>query len=218
MKSPPTGPPSIRQPDKCARLTHTGRCQHVIETAFQLFAQKGFHGTRTKEIAEAAGINEALIFRDFQSKEKLYCAILDYALTRIHVDQWIQELGPYAEQRNDEKVFSTIALRLFEGYGRDQTLFRLMLFCALEHHELARRFRERQSEPVERFVSQYLRSRQEEGAFRNADPLALARSFLSMCHHHALRQVLFGGGADLPADAPAAQTFTEVFLKGVRSH
>ena len=200
-----------------ARRTQDARCNHVIEAAIRLFAQKGFQGTKTKEIAEASGINEALIFRDFRSKEKLYCAILDYASSRINAERWIKELSLYAEQRNDEALFSNLAMKFFETLGREDSLFRLMLYCALEHHELARQFRERQVEPVERFIEEYIRGRQEEGAFRKGDPHALARSFLSMCHHHVLRQVLFGDGKGSPAEAAAAKTFTEVFLGGVRS-
>lgn len=192
----------------------------MIEAAIRLFAQKGFQGTKTKEIAEAAGINEALIFRDFQSKENLYCAIIDYASARIDTERLIGELSPYAERREDEALFSNLAIRVFESAGREQTLFRLLVYCALEHHRLSRKFQEKLVDPVERFLEGYLRIRQEEGAFRNADPYALARSFLDMCHHHVLRHVIFGddarGSAD--TDAAAAKTFTEVFLDGVRSH
>src|SRR6266487_2689388 len=90
-------------------LTHGARCEQVIAAAIHLFAHKGFQGTKTKEIAEAAGINEALIFRDFQSKEKLYCAILEYASSHINPTQWIEELSGYADLRNDEALFSNVA-------------------------------------------------------------------------------------------------------------
>lgn len=207
-----------RNSERCARLAHDERCNQVIDAAIRLFAQKGFQGTKTKEIAEAAGINEALIFRDFQSKEKLYRAILDYASSHINAEQWIEELSPAAESGNDEALFSQFAVRFFESFGREHTLFRLMLYCALEHHELARQFRERLVHPVERFLQEYMRARQEEGAFRKADPDALTRTFLSLCHHHILRQVLFGERAEPAEDSAAAHTITEVFLNGVRSH
>jgi TetR/AcrR family transcriptional regulator len=34
-----------------------------------LFSKKGFRGTTTKEIAQAAGVSEAIIFRHFETKE-----------------------------------------------------------------------------------------------------------------------------------------------------
>ena len=49
--------------------------QQILKTAIQLFAQKGFRGTTTREIALAAGVNEVTIFRHFASKQELYSAI-----------------------------------------------------------------------------------------------------------------------------------------------
>lgn len=217
QSTPDTGGASGNTSERCGRLTQGVRCNQVIEAAVGLFAQKGFQGTKTKEIAEAAGINEALIFRDFQSKEKLYCSILDYASGRINAAQWIGELSPVAERRDDEALFSRLASKIVENYTREQALFRLMLYCALEQHELARKFRERQVLPVERFIEEYLRARQREGGFREIDPHAVAQTFLSMCHHHVLRRVLFGSGAEPPPDSAAVEAFTRVFLDGVRS-
>jgi AcrR family transcriptional regulator len=195
-------------------MTQGARHNHVIEAAIELFANKGFEGTKTKEIAEAAGINEALIFRDFQSKERLYCAILEYASKQINAQSWIEELAAAASARCDEAVFLGIARQILGTYVREHALFRLMFFCALEQHELAQKFRERQIQPVEQFIQEYVRTRQGEGAFRSADPRALADSFLSLCHHHVLRQVLFRA----ERDTAAAENITKIFLDGVRSH
>ena len=51
--------------------------EKILDTAIQLFAEKGFNGTTTKEIAEAAGVNESLIFRHFSTKRELYGAIIE---------------------------------------------------------------------------------------------------------------------------------------------
>ena len=49
----------------------------ILETAIRLFSERGFNGTTTKEIAEEAGVNEALIFRYFSTKRDLYGSIID---------------------------------------------------------------------------------------------------------------------------------------------
>src|SRR3989304_5650061 len=49
----------------------------ILESAIRLFAEKGFSGTTTREIAEKAGVNEALIFRHFSTKRDLYSAIIE---------------------------------------------------------------------------------------------------------------------------------------------
>src|ERR1700749_1585124 len=71
------------------RLDSDERRKTIVAAAVPLFARKGFAGTTTKELAEAAGISEALLFRHFPSKKHLYGEILrlgcegDPALERL---------------------------------------------------------------------------------------------------------------------------------------
>jgi TetR/AcrR family transcriptional regulator, transcriptional repressor of aconitase len=58
------------------RLDSEERRKGIVRTAVPLFARKGFAGTTTRELAEAAGISEALLFRHFPSKQLLYREIL----------------------------------------------------------------------------------------------------------------------------------------------
>src|SRR6476646_555713 len=52
--------------------------EHIIEAAEALFADKGFAGTSVRDIAEAAGVNLAMISYYFGSKEKLMEAMFSY--------------------------------------------------------------------------------------------------------------------------------------------
>jgi AcrR family transcriptional regulator len=60
------------------RLDSDERRIVIVRAAVPLFARKGFAGTTTREIAEAAGISEALVFKHFPSKQLLYAEILDW--------------------------------------------------------------------------------------------------------------------------------------------
>src|SRR5689334_19309607 len=65
------------------RLASAERRQSIVHAAIPLFARKGFSGTTTREIAEAAGVSEALVFKYFASKTALYEAIFT-ACDRAH--------------------------------------------------------------------------------------------------------------------------------------
>jgi AcrR family transcriptional regulator len=58
-----------------AKLTGEQRRAAIIQAVRHLFASKGFKGTTTRELAEAAGVSEALLYRHFPTKEDLYAAI-----------------------------------------------------------------------------------------------------------------------------------------------
>src|ERR1035438_4963630 len=60
------------------RLPASDRRLQLVETALDFFSRKGFGGTTTKEIAAAAGVTEAIIFRHFPSKQDLYNAVIDH--------------------------------------------------------------------------------------------------------------------------------------------
>ena len=59
-----------------SRLDSDDRRKAIVTAALPLFARKGFAGTTTRELAAAAGVSEALLFRHFPSKQSLYREIL----------------------------------------------------------------------------------------------------------------------------------------------
>jgi AcrR family transcriptional regulator len=59
------------------RLNSKQRRGAIVDAVRAVFAQKGFHATKTRELAKAAGVSEALIYKHFPSKESLYAAMLE---------------------------------------------------------------------------------------------------------------------------------------------
>ncbi len=49
----------------------------ILDAAIHEFSEKGLAGARTEQIAEAAGVNKALLYYYFKSKEALYAAALE---------------------------------------------------------------------------------------------------------------------------------------------
>src|SRR5207245_17218 len=108
----------------------------IIAAAASLFAQKGFNGTTTREIAKTAGISEALLFKYFPTKRALYAAII---AAKSQLSQLMASIEEAADKRDDVQVFTLIAsFRIHRG--ADPTLLRLLLFSALEGHELSDMF------------------------------------------------------------------------------
>jgi len=61
------------------------RKEHIIEAALLLFSEKGFENTRVDEIAERAGVNKALIYYHFESKEALLNHLLEELFAGIKI-------------------------------------------------------------------------------------------------------------------------------------
>jgi TetR/AcrR family transcriptional regulator len=74
----PTTPPNRSQTE---RADHTRA--RILEAATREFSSNGLAGARTEQIAEAAGVNKALIYYYFQGKEALYAAALESVAERM---------------------------------------------------------------------------------------------------------------------------------------
>ncbi len=59
-----------------AKLTGDERRSAIVAAVRRVFAEKGFHGTTTRELAREAGVSEALLFKHFPNKQALYAAML----------------------------------------------------------------------------------------------------------------------------------------------
>src|SRR5947209_20606431 len=57
------------------KLSAEERRAAILQAVRRVFADKGFHGTTTRELADAAGVSEALLFKHFPNKEALYSAM-----------------------------------------------------------------------------------------------------------------------------------------------
>jgi TetR/AcrR family transcriptional regulator len=55
----------------------------ILDAALSEFAANGLAGARTEHIAAAAGVNKALLYYYFESKEKLYAATLEMVSARV---------------------------------------------------------------------------------------------------------------------------------------
>ena len=59
------------------------RREEILEAAERVFAARGLHGTPTMEIAKAAGISQAYLFRLFPTKAELFTALVERCNHRI---------------------------------------------------------------------------------------------------------------------------------------
>ncbi len=123
-----------------SKLSSEARRTAIIQAVRHVFAEKGFHGTTTRALAQAAGVSEALLFKHFPNKEALFTAMLMACCTE-------QEIGRFERLKELEPGASTLVLMVhtlvdfFLGRaGNDELAIqdRLMLRSLAEDGEFAR--------------------------------------------------------------------------------
>jgi TetR/AcrR family transcriptional regulator len=83
--------------------------QRILDAARTEFAAHGKAGARVDRIAQQAGINKAMIYYHFQSKENLYMEV---------IREFYVSVGEMAKRKIDESVsFETFLSVMAEGYA-----------------------------------------------------------------------------------------------------
>ncbi len=195
------------------------RREQLCQVAMRLFSEKGFSGTTTKEIANAAGVSEAMVFKHFSNKDELYAAILDHKACDHGFDNPFAEIADKIEQKDDFGVFYGMALNALDHHKQDSDFLRLMLHSALEGHKLAEVFFDGFITHVYEYLGSYIRQRQKEGAFREVEPRIVVRSFIGMFVHHSLNNILWDKEQKLLkiSNEDAAREFAMILLNGIKS-
>ena len=117
------------------RMTSEERRAAIIEAARHLFAEKGFRGTTTRELASAVGVTEPVLYEHFRTKGDLYSALIgEQAKAGLAYSR-----GSGREILRDGRrfrLFHRLGQRGYPVVHEDPTFIRLLLFSNLEGHEL----------------------------------------------------------------------------------
>jgi AcrR family transcriptional regulator len=120
------------------------RKESILRAVRKVFAEKGFRGITSRELAQAAGVSEALLFRHFPSKESLYAAIQESCCRK----EDIENMGDL-DAREDSTANLVFLVRLlvtemFRAPSNDDpdevTMRRLFLRSITEDGEFVRLF------------------------------------------------------------------------------
>jgi AcrR family transcriptional regulator len=199
------------------RMSAEDRKLQILRVAVTLFSQRGFGGTTTREIAHAAGVSEAMVFRHFATKQELYSAILDHKACSGDSMNPEQMVAEALKQKNDRAVFERLALGALDHHESDPEFQRLLLLSALEGHELSEMFFEKFIRRVYELLGGYIVERQRDGVMVDIDPAIAVRAFIGMIIHHSLNNNLWDPNRRLLkiSNKEAAKHFTEILLHGI---
>lgn len=192
------------------------RRQDILAAAEELFSQRGFSGTSTRNVAVKASVHEAVLFRHFSSKEELYRATIETKLSRNRQGA-LELMEACAAKRDDRGFFEAVARSLLTRFESDVSIPRLILYTALDGFEPVEAAIERQLR-VERPTLRYISTRIREGAFRrmNADHAVMA--FGAMLFGYIVRQHIVGMARHRSYNRESiVRSFVTIFLEGMKA-
>jgi AcrR family transcriptional regulator len=181
----------------------------ILRAAFGAFAEHGYLGTSTRDLARAAGVTEVTLFRHFPTKEALFRAAVAEVST-------LAQASPLPLE-GDEPPAALFAagLAIFRLLGENRGVLRIMLGEAGRHPQVgAAIFAEVERtlvHPLEQAIARW----QEARALRPGSPALLARAFLGMFFYFFLTEAILRRREITAArQSRVVREFVSLFLEG----
>lgn len=148
----------------------------ILEEAGRIFAERGLSGARTDAIAAAAGVNKALLYYYFKSKEDIYWAILDEHVTRFHQEA----LTLLSQGGSSAKILLQYVSSHFDFIRAHPHYPRLFQRMMMARDQRVERLVSERMAPVARKMGAVLRRGIRNGELRDCDVLHTAVSLVAL--------------------------------------
>jgi len=143
----------------------------ILRAAANLYSRNGFRGTSLREVAEAAGVTKPLVLYHFESKEKLFSALLREAVGRCRreAEDTLARAGSAAERLRE-------LLRAHVRQAREAPEVAAFAYDVMTRPGLLPLGFEYRSEAQEFFdiYARLIEEGQKRGEFRGSDPVVIA--------------------------------------------
>lgn len=189
-----------------------GSAGKILRSAFELFAERGYDGTTTKDIASAAGVNEVTIFRLFGNKEGLFRK----AVLEMHPSRSVRSVVDLSGGGPVEEVLVRNSLKVLESLKSNRHAFMMMIGEVWRHPELKGDFGTENMDASVRFLAGQIQEMVDKGWLRVVDPFIAARSWIGLVQSHYIHYYLMGNGSiDPEEEERLLRGMTDIFLNGV---
>ncbi len=97
------------------------RKKQLLRVALDVFIEKGYYGTSTREIARRAGVSSGLLFHYFSNKESIYLELVKIGVEEMKIDTEIAMEAPC------EYLFQTMR-NVFEQLESNPSFGKMFVF------------------------------------------------------------------------------------------
>ncbi len=157
---------NTRQERRAAR-----RKAEILEAAAKVFAEKGFHRTTTKDIAEAADIAEGTIYNYFENKDDLLISLIDWLADL----DYRRETYEQSLDKDFRQAFQDLLAERISLTSKRNTLFLAILPEIFVTPHLRNLYKEQVMAPGVRDLEKHLRERIERNQIEPVDVSLVVR-------------------------------------------
>jgi TetR/AcrR family transcriptional regulator len=194
------------------RLPQEERIQRIVQAATRAIARTGFRGTRSRDLAQEAGVSEGLVFKYFPDKRALQKAILEDRLRRTG-----PLLTPDMYRMLPRDVLRKVARQIIDRADQDPNFMRILLYSGLEGEPLAEMlFKRRYSQGIGR-LSLLIRAWIRRGQVHpRIDPKLAAWAFVACVYQLMISKHIFKVGRMMNLRGDMAARIADFYVDGFK--
>ncbi|KUO69863.1 MAG: hypothetical protein APF77_17725 [Clostridia bacterium BRH_c25] len=155
----------------------------ILDTATRHFARKGYHGTKTADIARDAGVSEGAVFKYYSTKKAILRAVLD-RITKVLVpdimigsEEEFQKLMYMTDPKQEIKEF--VKARI-EKVNKNVDAFKILINELPYHEDMLDEYTGQFIPSVIKMLEGFFILGISRGVFREVDPHTAGRSLMGM--------------------------------------
>lgn len=194
------------------RLKKEERRGQILKAALDVFQEKGFNGSTTKEIAEKAGVAEGTVFRYFKTKKDLLLAMIPE-----EVADSLGDLFKNMKGSSEEDILKAVLKNRLGLVKKNFPVARMLFSEAQYHPEIRESFIEKIILKSVRHIEVFLEDKTKQGKFKDYDPRILSRAFAGMIFIFILwKEVLQADNYVNFNEDEVIDKVVDIYLNGVR--
>ncbi|MDF0553278.1 TetR/AcrR family transcriptional regulator [Kamptonema sp. UHCC 0994] len=185
--------------------------KRILQAAQRLFARKGYEGTTTASLAQAAGVAEGTLFRHFANKKAI--------LIEVATNGWVEILTDLLTELSEMASYKAVAQvmrRRMLNVRENADIMRVCFMEAQFHPELRDRIQAEVIGKMTDVAEAFFQTAMDRGVYRQMNPKIVAQVFLGMFAIAGFSQdTLLEPDASPQAIQEMAEGLADIFLNGV---
>ena len=191
--------------------TESETSTRILQAARRLFGRKGYDGTTTRDLAQAAGVAEGTVFRHFPNKKAILIAVATEGWVEILTDLLteLSEMGSY-------KAVAQVMRRRMLNLRDNADLMRVCFLEAQFHPELRDHIQSEVIAKMTDVAEAFFETAMQKGVYRPMNPRIVAKVFLGMFAVAGFSDTtVIDPEASPQAIQEMAESLADIFLNGV---
>lgn len=185
--------------------------ERILESAQRLFAEQGFWGTSVQDITEAAGVNKAMLFYYFESKENLYFRLIEGILGEV-----LETVKDKISARRNPVEKLAVILETYDelcSIPKNFEVFKIV-FQDIMGPDRARESLAGNVRDIIDLIAAVIEEGIATGVFRKVDSRLTALSILGICYIFARHRLIFDHEFK---EGDASRHIQSIILEGILS-